>query len=423
MFKHLMIAIIFSFFFSSIETHNVLTYPFARNHYVSGYPTDHVPASRIWQAGAPIEPLNGRNDSEFTCRNRPQESPKSEIEAGKTLEVHYDVWASHPGDCAIYVSYDIDPIPDAEKRWIKIHDWKECGCIDERSPCEFVPLIGYYPRKVNITIPDWLPPSDHAIFRYEMYATHMRFNNKDRPFMLVELYATCADVVIKNKNENVLKVLPTPFYKVMNHLPTEPEKYRAQWDLAGPTAFPANSGPGVAGGEPLFLLLNSTNVTQNQSSSTNKTTNVTVVNNSDVNLPEDNKICNKTGRGLTIQEIDQVWKMHNEIRNKIARGDERNMPQATNIPALIWDRNLSIKAQTLADQCPFDYDDKSINYVNMQFNLYIDRQPQYSDIKAEKGVTYWYHLMKNYSGALVYRKSDPAFGYLNLVGSFITKLG
>jgi hypothetical protein len=330
-------------------SHNVMTYPKPRKHQNWGYPTDHVPASRIWQSGAPADASNGRNDSTFTCRNRPQEDPATSIEAGKVLKVKYDVWASHPGDCALYVSYDLDPIPDTQKRWVKIHEWRDCGCNGDTVPCAFVPVMGPFTKTVDVTIPSWLPSSNHAIFRYEMYAVHMRFNSEYHPFMLVELYANCADIQIINNDPNVVNTLPTPTYQVMNHLPADPSLYRAQWDIKGPTAFPSNSKAGPANGEPINSSAKpSVPITNNNSGNSNS--NVFIP--TEYPLPADRGSCPKISRGLTPQQRELILKMHNEFRDRVAEGKQSPLPTAAGLPELVWDVNLTEQAQAFADECP-----------------------------------------------------------------------
>merc|ERR1719468_1149562 len=54
---------------------------------------------------------------------------------------------------------------------------------------------------------------------------------------------------------------------------------------------------------------------------------------------------------------------HNELRRKIAKGEEEsnlaggNQPPASNMRKLVWNDELSVIAQRWADQCTFDHDD------------------------------------------------------------------
>ena len=411
-----LITVLFITTLSVVHAHNVMTYPKPRTHENWGYPTDHVPASRIWQSGAPVEISNGRNDTAFTCRNRPQEEPATVIEAGKILKLKYDVWASHPGDCALYVSYDLDPIPDTQKRWVKIHEWRDCGCNVDTAPCAFVPVMGPFPKSVDVNIPDWLPGSNHAIFRYEMYATHMRFNTETHPFMLVELYANCADIKIINDNPSVLNVLPSPTYQVMNHLPTDPSLYRAQWDLNGPTAFPANSKPGAEGGESIKSAPNSNNSITNNNSNNGGSSSVFIP--TQQPLPADSHKCPKVSRGLSPEQRELILKMHNEYRNKVAEGKQSPLPTAAGLPELVWDITLTEKAQAFADSCPRKASDVSTEGEN--FYLAAGE-----NLNVEEIVRGWYNQVRKITKDVVtnFTNNSAYERVAQILWSNTTKLG
>lgn len=60
-------------------------------------------------------------------------------------------------------------------------------------------------------------------------------------------------------------------------------------------------------------------------------------------------------------EIQQILKLHNDFRAKIAIGMEHRgcpgpQPSAANMQELIWDHNMAAVAQKWADQCMFQHD-------------------------------------------------------------------
>ena len=80
-------------------------------------------------------------------------------------------------------------------------------------------------------------------------------------------------------------------------------------------------------------------------------------------LGEDNTMCKYCGIGATCNdavisnEMNDAMKTelldkHNELRAKVANGNEDGQPSATNMNKLEWDDELASNAQLWADQCP-----------------------------------------------------------------------
>jgi len=60
-------------------------------------------------------------------------------------------------------------------------------------------------------------------------------------------------------------------------------------------------------------------------------------------------------RGLTQAAKDAVLSKHNELRRKVAKGEEAGQPGAGNMRELVWDEELEAMAQRWADQCTFGH--------------------------------------------------------------------
>ena len=56
----------------------------------------------------------------IVCNGQPKGTNTASLTAGTTLALETTVAAPHPGDCALYVSYDTNAVPDKEKRLAKI---------------------------------------------------------------------------------------------------------------------------------------------------------------------------------------------------------------------------------------------------------------------------------------------------------------
>lgn len=95
----------------------------------------------------------------------------------------------------------------------------------------------------------------------------------------------------------------------------------------------------------------------------------------------DNTMCKYTGmgskcsggvcaRGLTQDEKDLVLKKHNDLRRKVAKGQQAGQPSASNMNELVWDNELEMVAQRWTDQCTGGHDKnrKTPNYASVGQN-------------------------------------------------------
>ena len=74
-------------------------------------------------------------------------------------------------------------------------------------------------------------------------------------------------------------------------------------------------------------------------------------------------------RDLTEAAKQALVDKHNELRRKVAKGEETRghpgpQPPASNMNQLVWDDEVAKMAQTWADQCPPSPHDKNRNMVD-----------------------------------------------------------
>ena len=66
--------------------------------------------------------------------------------------------------------------------------------------------------------------------------------------------------------------------------------------------------------------------------------------------------------GVTAADQQTILDLHNQLRRKVAKGQERQgnpgpQPPAANMREMGWDADLARAAQILADRCDFIHDD------------------------------------------------------------------
>ena len=135
-----------------------------------------------------------RADS-YACHDFASESPQTTLTAGASLDLEWVLEARHPGDCALYISYDENT--DVPTSWIKLGDFP--GCVDQATFPTFDGVAPPQDNKWTLTLPSWLPSSDHAVLRWEWMAVQQVVN--------VEFYTTCADVKIVGTSESTADFL------------------------------------------------------------------------------------------------------------------------------------------------------------------------------------------------------------------------
>jgi uncharacterized protein YkwD len=85
--------------------------------------------------------------------------------------------------------------------------------------------------------------------------------------------------------------------------------------------------------------------------------------------------CGKVlGSGTNQNDIEEILRVHNELRAKLANGQERRgrpgpQPSAADMEQMKWDEELASVAQRHADQCTFAHDCSKCRQVckNIQY--------------------------------------------------------
>jgi hypothetical protein len=156
------------------------------------------------------------NDPNFVCRGDPEMSEAQYITltAGQNFPFTVKVNAQHPGDCALYLTYDGDK-PDNQKQWFKMWHLLDCATDGNRN---------YY---FSTTIPDYLPTGSHVVLRFEWYSLQIMNAGSG----LVEYYTQCVDGRMQGSAGGVL---PLPQVRIPGHLPplsSNPLNYRDPYNL------------------------------------------------------------------------------------------------------------------------------------------------------------------------------------------------
>ena len=131
-----------------------------------------------------------------------------------------------PSRLASYFLAQIDTRPrraqvNAPSNWIKLADFP--GCVSQSKVASF---DGNSPDRYNeweITLPAWLPASEHAVLRWEWTSVQQVTN--------IEFYVTCADVKVMGTAEVpdssfLAKVTPLSAFTGTSHLPADAGAYR-----------------------------------------------------------------------------------------------------------------------------------------------------------------------------------------------------
>ena len=110
---------------------------------------------------------------------------------------------------------------DAPSNWIKLADFP--GCVDQSKVATFDGTVPDLYNEWDITLPAWLPTSEHAVLRWEWTAVQQVTN--------IEFYVTCADVEVMGTAEVpdssfLAKVTPLTAFTGTSHLPADAGAYR-----------------------------------------------------------------------------------------------------------------------------------------------------------------------------------------------------
>jgi hypothetical protein len=170
-------------------------------------------------------PVSGGPDGdEFVCRVEQAGSPAVTLTAGTATSLSWTFTASHPGDCALFLSYD-HAKPRAEMKWFKLANFPDCNKNSGES--------------VSVTLPTWLPPGQ-AVMRWDWYALHV--------FPTVEFYAQCVDVtVVESPVYSAKAIAAIDAYTLKGKYPKAGNDEQTQfwypfsqtkWHMEGPSCAP-----------------------------------------------------------------------------------------------------------------------------------------------------------------------------------------
>jgi len=109
-------------------------------------------------------------------------------------------------------------------------------------------------------------------------------------------------------------------------------------------------------------------------------------------------------RAVTEDEKKFIVDKHNELRRKIARGqdDVSNMPSAANMMELEWDDELAYIAQGWANQCYYEHDscrktkDGCFDYVGQNLAVQGDSRVNGQPTNWDWAIQAWYDEIKDY---------------------------
>ncbi|XP_040565552.1 venom allergen 5 [Lepeophtheirus salmonis] len=136
---------------------------------------------------------------------------------------------------------------------------------------------------------------------------------------------------------------------------------------------------------------------------------------------------------LTQGDKDDILKIHNDFRSKVARGEEHrgvggSQPPAANMNRLTWDDNLALSAQMWALQCPNAHDKNRLTpefhdhpYVWVGQNLaFLWSSVKSSNRNYEDMIKGWYNEVSDFPSKNVKNYSNA--GAKGVVGHYTTMI-
>ncbi|EOD08895.1 hypothetical protein EMIHUDRAFT_248913 [Emiliania huxleyi CCMP1516] len=160
-----------------MTTRTLLVSLFSAGAYGHGRLLD--PITRVGHRSYENDPVGNAGSATFesdkwVCRHDYTPSVgRTSVTAGGELPVRYSLSADHVGDCAFYLSYDVD-LPRSDMSWFKIANVPDCKKLDEQT--------------FSIQLPDFLP-AGNAVLRWDWYALHVSSSTP-------EMYVQCSDLAI-----------------------------------------------------------------------------------------------------------------------------------------------------------------------------------------------------------------------------------
>jgi len=138
--------------------------------------------------------------------------------------------------------------------------------------------------------------------------------------------------------------------------------------------------------------------------------------------------------GVSSEESDIIVTVHNEFRQKVASGLEKDgspgpQPPASDMLEMSWDEELATMAQRWANHCEFKFDKgRSVVRFRVGQNLYILRSRKGYNSKPDwkRAIGSWYEEVKMYdpSNVPMFKKNNTTTGhYTALVWAKSYKIG
>ena len=129
------------------------------------------------------------------------------------------------------------------------------------------------------------------------------------------------------------------------------------------------------------------------------------------------------GTGISSTMKAALLRKHNELRNKVASGQQSGQPAATNMQEMVWDDSLGNLAQNYANTCPGNHNP---NRNGAGENLYWAMSSrQSSEIDLTAGVQSWYDEVSLFSSSSIspFQFSSGIGHYTQVVWATSNKLG
>lgn len=132
------------------------------------------------------------------------------------------------------------------------------------------------------------------------------------------------------------------------------------------------------------------------------------------------------GRGVSAQDAALILAQHNQLRSRVAMGQEGRgapgpQPQAANMRLMEWDDELALVAQGHADQCIFEHecsDCRRVSRFGVGQNLFISFQSNFDTrIQWGRAIKAWYDEVAEFSPSAIqpFQFSTPVGHYTQMM--------
>ncbi|CAH0559592.1 unnamed protein product [Brassicogethes aeneus] len=140
-------------------------------------------------------------------------------------------------------------------------------------------------------------------------------------------------------------------------------------------------------------------------------------------VPSSRAACDVKGGGVTEDEKNQILKLHNDFRKKIANGQVKDQPRGINLKRVSWNACLGSEADSAAQQCEPEQRKISCNAFSKPGQLYYTSEASSeSDNKADwsEAINSWISEMSNYTYGKYNKKT---MDYVQIVWAPLKDIG